>query len=450
MKPEEIKKVEIRTYAQLLAEFDKFLLLEDRGALKAICGCVIGNQMHGDPVWLFIVGASSGGKSELIQAFNTIINPSGAPLVTPISDLTINALASGQKRAGKETSLLQRMPYGGILSFKDFTSMLAKSKEAQQEIFKQLREVYDGRYNKLTGTGDNIDWLGKVGALAGATEIIYEYQEQFAAMGDRFIMYSLVQPDRDKLVDFIMNEERMNIDRGEMRAHLQECVKSYLAHILGEFKEEEIHLSEALKNNLKSVANFCTRVRSGVVMDDRRKHLVRFVPSIEMPTRMLNQLITLAKAFIAMRKSEPGAKDTSDGNLTMEEEQILFKIAFDSIPIKRRMALKALAKYEGGVSSKGLAVAISYQTEVVTAWLAQLNGLGICSREIKGGNQGDMWKLLGQYRAIMVKFEHIEVTQDSLVDADDYEDTGWNEKSQTKREDEMVSLDPIEQEFQNF
>jgi len=419
MEQDKNKEIEIKTFSQLIEEFEKVLLIPDKGIIKTIAAAILSNQMSGFPVWLFLVGSSSGGKSEFIQAFNDI-TLNGRPLMFPISDLTVNAMASGQKKIGKETSLLHQMPPGGMLMFKDFTSMVSKAKEAKAEIFKQLREIYDGSYTKRTGTGDNVEWDGKVGAIAGATEVIYEYQEEFSAMGDRFVMYSLIQPSREALVDFVMDESRINNDKIAERARLRIAVKSYMEFLIDNFKEEEIHLDPAVKENLKKVADFCTRVRSGVIVDERKSHIVKFVPSIEMPIRMLHQLISMAKAMIAMRKIEPLA-DVKDGQLTLEEEQILYKIAFDSIPIKRRMALKALAKYEGGVSTKGLAISINYQTPVVGAWLAQLNSLGVCTRQAKGGPKGDMWNLRDEFRKVMVRFENIDVTNEALVSDEDDE-----------------------------
>ena len=102
--------------------------------------------------------------------------------------------------------------------------------------------------------------------------------------------------------------------------------------------------------------------------------------------------------------------------------KILYKISFDSIPLKRRMALQALATYGQGATTKGIATLINYQTAVVNAWLAQLNALKICTRESKGGNQGDKWTLRKENRDIMVKFENIKVLDKELIgDEDDDE-----------------------------
>ena len=422
------EKLEIRRFTELKAEFDKVFLIADEGVLSLIIDTVIANQMDLDPVWLFLIAPSSGGKSELITALNDI-EIGGQKLIYPISDLTTNTFASGQKKKGKETSLLHKMPPGAIMTFKDFTSMLSKNREARAEILGQLREIYDKEYTKRTGTGDDITWRGKVGAIAGATEIVYDYQEDFSAMGDRFVMYSMAQPPRRALLDFVMkNREDKTFNKEALRERIRAATKSYIEYILANLKEEDTKLSEQTKEDIINVADFCTLARSGVIVD-KRKGLVEFVPSAEMPTRMIDQLLAIASATLARRKSEPlsGGVDAphNRGELTEKELGVLIKIAFDSIPLKRRMALRKLAQYTGGITTKGLAMSINYQTPVVQGWLSQLNGRGICTREAKGGNKGDLWTLNPKYREIMVKFEKISV-EDGVLEGsgndDDYDD----------------------------
>lgn len=437
-------KPQIKTIEELQEKFDEYLLLKDRNIVKVVAATIISNQFAGGyPTWIFIIAPSSGGKSEIIQAFDDI-KIDGAPLVFPISDMTVNTLASGQKKVGKETSLLHQMPPGGILSFKDFTSMVSKAKEARTEIFKQLREVYDGKYIKRTGTGDNIDWVGKIGAVAGATEIIYEFQQEFATMGDRFIMYSFEQPNREEALDFILDDSRINSDKLAMQQDLRDSTSNYIQYAIENLEDEDVTLSKELKEDLKDVANFCTQVRSGVITDERKAYLINFVPSAEMPFRMIGQLLNLAKAFILMRKAEPNYRKVESrkfDSVTDDESKVLYKVAFDSIPLKRRMALKALTKYGQGATTKGIATLIGYQTPVVNAWLAQLNALGICDREAKGGNQGDKWTFKRKFRDIMSKFEHIDVIDEELVGEDEDEKSLYDQALDFSG-GEMGSLDP--------
>lgn len=433
------KNTDITKFTELQAVFDEHMLWEDRGALRLTIATVIGNQMDMDPVWLMLVAPPSGGKTEIISSLDEI-RIGGNKTIMPISDMTKNAFVSGMKKTGKETSLLHSMPFGGIFTFKDFTSLLSKNKDDQMEIFGQLREIYDGSYDKHVGTGDNLAWKGKVGALAGSTEVIYEHLEVATAMGARFIMYTINQPDRETVLRLTLKNKKEKLNKPEIRLYRQQCVKNYVEYIVDHMEEEEVELSEETENNIIKVADFCTRVRSGVIMDERRGH-IKFVPSKEMPMRMAEQLLALASAFIMMDHAEDNMKlagRATRGQLSESDTELLYKIAFDSIPIKRRIALKYLAQYSQGISTSGLAIAIGYQTAVVAQWLAQLNSLGVCDRIKATGTQGDKWMLKEQYRAIMVKFENIKVIEDELIDDALVEDDNEDWLDAARQRDELM------------
>ena len=102
------------------------------------------------------------------------------------------------------------------------------------------------------------------------------------------------------------------------------------------------------------------------------------------------------------------------------------------------MALRKLAQYVGGITTKGLAMSINYQTSVVQGWLNQLNGLGICNRESKGGSQGDLWKLNPKFRDIMVRFEKISVEAGTLEgEGNDAEEEDLEESWKARQRDDF-------------
>ena len=124
--------------------------------------------------------------------------------------------------------------------------------------------------------------------------------------------------------------------------------------------------------------------------------------------------------------------EQASNNLSPAEREIIYKIAFDSIPIKRRIALREMAKYAGGVKTAGLAAHIGYPTEPVQEWLQQLAGLGICYREARVSG-GTVWHMHPQYRTIMMKFEKLEAMDGVLEvaqeeEADDFEvESAWGD-----------------------
>ena len=435
----------IQTLDDLQKVYDDFLLLEDRNLVKLLCGVTIANQLpYFDAVWIMLVAPPSSGKTECLQAFLSIIEPnSKKPMFCPIDDLTENTFASGQIRVGEETSLLFKLPpTGGILVFKDFTSILSKNEDARRILMGQLRGIYDNTYVKRTGNNKDVVWKGKIGAMGGCTEIIYEHLESLSAMGDRFAMYSPSQPDREEMGRFIMKAKRQRKNKDESRNIIKDATKEYIEYILSDLSKQEITITEAAEDKILAIADFCTRVRSGVIVNDKYK-TVEFVPSKEMPGRMIEQLIALGTAFVAMRAQEPGQRMMREKNmpgadkheLSENDLEVISKVAFDSIPIKRRIALKLLAKHELGATTAGLAIATGYETAVVKGWLYQLNGLGICDRIKKVGPQGDKWKLKQEFVDIMVRFQHIQVQEGELIDTTEPQKDGiedWDQFNEPK------------------
>jgi len=420
--------------AQVMAAYDDAMLLADRDVVRLIAASVLANQLDGPPVWLMVVASSSGGKSAILMTLDELELMPGKRMTFFISDLTENTLASGFKSSQGEASLLMQLPLGGILIFKDFTSLLTKRRESRDAIMGQLREVYDRKFDKRTGNSANVTWKGKAGALAGVTQAVHEYMSEMSIMGDRFVMYSMIQPNRRKATDFVMKmkmddvsqEKRMLVAKGVMHEYLRDALKG-----MGDAK---LVMKSEDQNKLIDVADFVTLVRSGVVEDERRG-FIKFVPSPEMPIRLIDQLLSLGTALSHMREREGLNPELEENDMNL-----LYKIAFDSIPIKRRWALQKLATYAQGVTTAGVATVLGYETEVVKGWLAQLNALGV-ARRIKSSGAGDQWVLNEEFKELMYTFEHIQEIDDRLVSP---EQASGDE---ALRREALGNVDPLASEF---
>lgn len=452
--PEKPKKLEVRSLAKLQEIFDEQMLWADRNVLRLLTATVIGNQMVGDPIWLVIVSASSGGKTELLSSLDTL-RIDNKDTIFQIADITQNAFLSGAKRAGVETSLLHRTRPGGLLIFKDFTTLLSKRWEDRSIIFGQLRQIYDGDFNKPVGTGDDLHWTGKVGSIAASTEAVHKHMEEMAAMGHRFVFYSMMQPDRKKVLQLMLDKKEAGIDNKSLRDKRAAAMKSYIEWIVPRVREMKLNLSREMQDNLIKVADFCTIARSAVDVD-KYKNLVNFVPAVDMPMRMFEQLLMLAQTFEAIERVEKAdiPKGPNESYIRDADMELLYKIAFDSIPLTRRIALKYLSVYEeNGVSTAGLATETGYPTEVVKGWLAELNALRICDRIKSSGPQGDTWKIRKEYAEVMLKFQHLKrrdgmLTDESILSAEEEQDMLMEE---ALRKDEHLealasqeSFDPVD------
>lgn len=214
--------------ATLEETIHKWLLINDKGLIRVLVGTVVANKLKADPVWLFIIAAPGGSKTELIRGLNKVDK------VYSISDLTPQTFLSGEKN-NKTGSLLLRLPFGTIFTYKDFTTVLTMHRDKQQAIISQLREIFDGYYRKEFGTGETKDWVGKIGFIAGVTTVIDRHHEIYSVLGERFVQYRPIQPDRIALA-----KKAISNSGGEdlMREEIQNAMADYISGI--KIPEEKI------------------------------------------------------------------------------------------------------------------------------------------------------------------------------------------------------------------
>jgi hypothetical protein len=126
--------------------------------LVAVLATVAANRLDGDPVWLVVVGAPGSGKSEVIAALGALAD------VHPAATLTEGALLSGAAKRDRAKDarggLLREVGDFGILTCKDFGSVLSMHREGRGQVLAALREVYDGAWTRHVGTdgGRMLHW----------------------------------------------------------------------------------------------------------------------------------------------------------------------------------------------------------------------------------------------------------------------------------------------------
>jgi hypothetical protein len=406
-------------FKDLQAVFEANLVIEDKLVVRAVVASVIANQLDGSPVWLMVVAPSSGGKTEILMSLTTIIKDT-VSMTQVVSDISPNSFISGMKSYEGDHSLLLKMPKeGGMLLFKDFTSILSKRKEDRAIIMSQLREIYDGSYTRVMGNGSKT-WEGRVGVIGGCTPAIYSAMQEFSVMGERLMLYQMLQPDRKEALRFVINKEKTG-ENGDaaQKAAMKEYIEAIFAAIEGK-EMSHFALAKETEEELIDVADFCTIARSGVEWNDRANHgagAIARLPSKEMPFRAVKQLMRIAKALVVMNLHE-GKKDV----LGEQDRQILYKIAFDSIPDMRRKAMQVIAGYTGGATAAAIAMDMALPTDSTRRWLEELNALGIIERSSSTTTKANMevWKMKPEYATVVCKFENIvPVEGEKVVEGDE-------------------------------
>ncbi len=384
------------TIAQLTDEFKKVFLINDPYIIKMAASIPVSQRMPSDPIWLFLVGISGAGKTEFINSLTMVKD------AWPISSLTSKTLISGAKSKEGDTSLLLKIG-SGILIIEDFTTILSEPDEQINAIMGQLRGIYGGRFDKPFGTGENVEWIGKITIFAGATSVVHDMREKYGALGERFAMYHLILPDGKEAALRAMKNQNSG-KMGEYRKKLQEEMHYYIDERLHIPTDSVPLLQEELQIDLINLAEMATRARTPVARDWRSPQKdITSIPQPESPTRFSSQLQIQAQAFMVINQNEETTQ-----SLTDDDVNCLRKISLDSITRGRRSVLQELSKYDV-VNTAGVATKLNLPTSTVRRLLEDLNAVEMVER-IKGhgGQEGDKWSLLVNYREMFQKFGGIK------------------------------------------
>ena len=325
-----------RTLEEVVSAYEKLLFVPDRGAILVALAGIVANYADGDAVWPLLVGAPGSGKSEIVSSTTQ------APGVMSLSSLTPQTLISGWERKGEPASLLTQIGEFGVIAFKDLTTVLTMHRDARNQILGQLREVADGKIEKGFGTGHRVEWQGKLGLLAGVTQVIDDQHRFLAVMGERFILYRMPPAPRRALA------RRALKNRGREKA-LRERLWPAVARYLDSFQRcGPIELPNDLTEPLLNLADVVTRARTGVARDGYTRELL-YLPEPEAPTRLTKQLAQLGAAMRLLGVSQH------------ETWTLMGKIGWDCVPAVRRSVLGCLVHSDAplelsDIGTDGLAV----------------------------------------------------------------------------------------------
>jgi len=188
-------------------EFEKRLNLRDPNYLEIIFATALAHRIHGDPLWLFWVAQSGGGKTEVLRTFRSVQDVKFIDSMTNKSLISFFGVGREKSKANVDFSLAKNLDKKCLI-IKDFTNILSMRFEMREEIFSQLRCFYDGEYDAATGLGEK-SYKVKFGILAGVTPAIEKRKSLRGTLGERFLMVKTTFDDKDtrraKVYDAIKN-----------------------------------------------------------------------------------------------------------------------------------------------------------------------------------------------------------------------------------------------------
>jgi hypothetical protein len=312
----------------------------DVDCLRIALAAVVGHRMKNEvPTWLFVLGASGTGKSIIPE------------LISPLKDshrinsITANTLLSGLPKAKGGTSLLleigDKNDHSGILVFPDFTTTISAKEDALKKIAGDLREVYDGRLRKDTGTGKAIEWTGKVTIVAMCTPELERLWGPMRGLGERFVQVRWARNDgikqATKAYTQIGLEKSIKKKMGELSKVLLCDNPIFFPDVL-----------DPLENGVAHIAEITSLLRTGAIRDVRSKKL-EDVGEPEGNTRFFKAIVQIARAHAALFRRQ----------MVREDYQLAARVAIDSIPQTRLQVIRAIPDFAPSFTQQELIASCS-------------------------------------------------------------------------------------------
>lgn len=287
-------------------------ILQTIDVMLATCLSV---RMPGEPLWLFVVGPASCGKSTVIEAFggqNQYFDYS--------SKLTATSLVSGWRNPdGSDASSLHKLNEKTFF-VKDMTVLLGMPDAVQQQLWDLLRDAYDGYIKVQYGNGKVFEATDfKFNIIAGVTPIIHKHND--ASKGERFLKIDFLGSNFDE--DEHMNQAWENMDnKKENKTKLTNTILGYYKNLHETFDTSKTAtIPDTIKHKVQSLAKLVARLQTKVEKDRNEGMIYRPVSAIA--TRLSLQFKNLITCLAFVRNETTVSESTYD---------IVRKVGFDSCP----------------------------------------------------------------------------------------------------------------------
>lgn len=343
--------------------YRKYHYIQDSTFIDVVFGTVFANRLNEKPVWLYIVGPPSSGKTQAVQPLTK------SKEIVSLSRITPSALISGfdrnKKKKSKRTSLL---PYldGKTLIITDFTAMLSMNYHALMDVLGQLRNAYEGEAATAFGLGQ-VSYTSKFGIIACVTGAIDKHAKLVADLGERFVQYRM--PEISKFAEAKMCMKAMSLEN--LSEKTEELSKAAIKVLKA--KPESATVSKKDKMRLYKICQVVSHARAAIQRNS--KTFEPEIPAPEAAIRLSAQLTTLARGItMAREKSE----------VTEEEIALVQKIAVHSITAKRLMLIETFLEFWPDYISADKIIdnmKFKFSDMAVRRWLDEMLLLGLVNRK---------------------------------------------------------------------
>jgi hypothetical protein len=385
--------------SNLLAQLRTWLDLPDSGPTIASLAAAATVPLDGEEAaWLLNVAAPSAGKTEAVNLLDGVTD-GRLNEVTPAGLLGWSHAKRGA--APHPVGILARVPGNALVTFGDLSSLLATSdRGGRDQVFGLLRRAYDGEVTRDVSPpgGANKDlpqlsWQGRLTVVAAVTNAIDNYTSHNDALGPRW-MYIRAK-DRDLTSRRSAAKSARQAGVREARRQARRMATDLIERARN--KVMDITVPDDVADAIEDAVLVTCWGRAAVPRNGYGRREIEGVPIIEEPPRLIRQAHVLARGLYAL------------GLDNQQVEQMMRRIALDSMPAARLSVLKTLVEADAIRTSKvatlsGLHWHVAYRNLEELACIGVVTDLAELENNIDNhDHRSHRWVLSGDEGALVRK-----------------------------------------------
>lgn len=339
--------------------------------LRLIYATVASIRFASDPVWLYLVAPSGGGKTVLLSSLR------GSQHVIYRSSLSKATLVSGM-RGTNDPSLIPELNEKCFV-LKDFTEVLQMNDMDREEVVGTLRGIYDGYLDKSYGTGVHRHYESLFSIVAGVTPSIHKYTDKGVALGDRFLKFDMTRGEPavtqkvgepDPILMAAMEGLEVEQVEDESLVAVSTAFCSKLSN-KADKRKRKFKTPHDIKVRIAYLGEFIALLRTSIERNYQGELECR--PLTEKPSRMVKQLSKLTWGLALIDgKSQP------DEECYREVRDVALDTAFG---MRRDIMDYLLKRDKKGATVDKLVGKVKLPTSTLRDKLNDLELLGIADRE---------------------------------------------------------------------
>jgi hypothetical protein len=310
----------ITSFDDYLAKMKEFLYLTPTttAAMAATLGITASIDIPGEPLWAFLIGPGSSGKTTFIESFGGTNQR-----FDNLSKITSKSLISGWKDdSGDEPSYLQKLRHK-TLFVKDFTVTLMDTPDEQKEVFGLLTDIFDG-YVKIPYGNNQVKEFHNIyfNMVAGVTDIVHQHSS--ASIGERFLRIDYLGRDYNSRA--FAEQALRNFGKSKkQKEDLTKATLGFVNHLTS--LPISLDIPDSYFTAITDLAEFIALLRTKVESD--RIEGIRYRPRAELPSRIA---LTLAKLLAGIRLvfNEDPESEEETLRATIPAFKIVQKVALDT------------------------------------------------------------------------------------------------------------------------